>query len=732
MSGRETEGGLTILHLLSWLNYGGVESYVIRLGRALRGRGHRVLVASAGGKLLPELEAAGLPHFQLDFTGPRLLSGAGRLRRLLEEQSVDLVHAHNWRAGLVAHLACRRAGVPRLLTIHGVRRPFLRRSVFYWSDPVAVVSEASRDNLVRDFGLPAERVVVTRIGVDCEQFRPGPPDGDLLRELGLAEGAPRVVHVSRFSRGKAKVARALIACLPELESTVPGVELLLAGEGPERDAIAGLAEEMNARLGRRAVIALGGRRDVPRLLSLASAVAATATAALEAMAAGKPVIAAGKGGYVGPVCPHNLEAAERSCFGDHGRAAPLRAETLARDLAALLRDPDEMRRAGEFCRETARARHSMPRVAKQMESLYRRVVCDPAEVRRLVVFHLNQIGDLMFTLPALKALRAHFPHAHITSVLRAHLAGLVAHSGFVDQVVPRPAGGPAAALALGRRLRRTRPDLAITLSQSATMALCAWWSGAPHRVGYVDSDLARLLTHRVQVRGIPCPEKVLRLLRALMAPVEKRDYVGLVRLAERDRAAGERMLEECGCEGAGPLIALAPGEAGTRPYKAWFPERFAETARGLAEALDARLVVVGGEGDRALGEQILAGLGARGCNLAGKTSPAQLAAVLGRCDLLIGIDSGPMHLAAAMGRPVAALFGPTDPGRTGPMGEGHEVIFHRQECWRPCIHPMIPKSCDRRCMEAITVDEVIAAAGRIIARGGARGAKEEGGVRPPH
>jgi ADP-heptose:LPS heptosyltransferase len=69
-----------------------------------------------------------------------------------------------------------------------------------------------------------------------------------------------------------------------------------------------------------------------------------------------------------------------------------------------------------------------------------------------------------------------------------------------------------------------------------------------------------------------------------------------------------------------------------------------------------------------------------------------------------------------MGKPVVGLFGPTDPNRTGPMGEGHEIIFHQQKCWRPCIHPMIPKSCDRRCMEAITVEEVLAAAERIIAR----------------
>jgi ADP-heptose:LPS heptosyltransferase len=90
--------------------------------------------------------------------------------------------------------------------------------------------------------------------------------------------------------------------------------------------------------------------------------------------------------------------------------------------------------------------------------------------------------------------------------------------------------------------------------------------------------------------------------------------------------------------------------------------------------------------------------------------------VLAECDLLIGIDSGPMHVAAAMGRPVVALFGPTDPRRTGPQGEGHEVIFHQQECWRPCVHPVTPDCGHRNCMMAITPEEVLAAARRVLAR----------------
>jgi lipopolysaccharide heptosyltransferase II len=505
--------------------------------------------------------------------------------------------------------------------------------------------------------------------------------------------------------------------MERLAGQVAGVELVLVGQGPQEGAVAEAAEEVNRRLGRRAVLALGGRGDVERVLPLGDVAVGTATVALEGMACGRPLVAAGKAGYLGVVGPESLERAEESCFGDHGRLDPVTPERLAADVGELLADREEAGRLGEFGRRTAESRYSVSRLAEEVEGIYRGALCEREGVGRIVVFHLNQIGDLVFALPALKALREAFPEAHITSVLRPYLAGLVEHSGFVDEIVHRPTGGPWRAAGLGLRLRGARPDVAVVFSQSATMALCARLSGARHRVGYVDSDLSRLLNHRIQVRGIPCPEKVMRLLAGLGLEAEKRDYVGLIRVSEGDEEAGERKLAECGMQGDGPVVALAPGEAGGRPYKSWSAEGLREVARRLAEEERARLVMVGSGKDRALGDEIMSQVAAgQQCNLAGRTTPAELAAVLARCDMLIGIDSGPMHVAAAMGRPVVGLFGPTDPYRTGPQGEGHEVIFHRQECWGPCVHPVTPKCVERRCMSAITVDEVLDAARRILAR----------------
>ncbi len=711
------ESGLTILQVLSRLNYGGVESYAIRLARGLAQRGHRVIVASHGGQLVSELEASGIEHIPISFAGARMLPGAWKLSRIIEREHVDIVNAHNWRAGAVTHLACRRAGVPFILTIHGTRDPVNRYTVFYWSERVAVVSEASRRNLVDGFGLPADRVIKTIIGVDCDRFRPVEPDAALAAELGVTPGAPRVVHVSRFSHSKVPVALAAIAAMEQVARDVPGVELLLVGQGPEESEVELAARCMNESLRRRAVFALGGRGDVSRILPLGDVVIGTASVALEAMACGLPLVAAGKGGYFGVVRPQNLDEAERSCFADHVDITEVTPEALARDLTNLLCDPLEAKRLGAFGREAAEARWSVASLTADVEALYREALSERSQVKRVLVFHLNQIGDLMFTLPALKALREAYPTAHITSVARPHLAGLLSASGFVDEIHHRPPGPLHTAIGLGMELRRNRPDLAIAFSQSATMALCARISGARRRVGYVDSNLPRLFTHRIQVRGIPSPEKVMRLVRGIGLQLRKTDYVGLVDLPEEDRQYADRLLEEADLQGGGPLIALAPGESGGKPYKAWTAEGFSQVAQRLQRDFSARLLVVGSEGDARLGHQILAAVAPRhGSNLAGRTTPSQLAAVLDRCDLLIGIDSGPMHVAAAMGTPVVALFGPTDPRRTGPQGEGHEVIFHEQECWGPCVHPLTPTCGHRNCMMAITPDEVLAAALRVLDR----------------
>jgi ADP-heptose:LPS heptosyltransferase/glycosyltransferase involved in cell wall biosynthesis len=695
---------VTVLQLLPSLNYGGVETYVIRLSAGLVRRGHRVIIASSGGPLAEKCRRAGIRIVRLSMLGLGPPLAVLHLVRLIGREQVDLVNAHNWTAGAVGYLAARWAKVPFVLTIHGLRSPARRRLTFYWSKRVVVVSEKSRQHLVERFGLDPRRVVCGFIGVDTEEFAPRPASPAVRRLLGLEPSGPVVVHISRFSRGKAPVALALIEAGPALAAVSPGLQILLIGDGPLSQGMQRAAEQMNRLLGRRAVIVQLSRSDIPDVLALGAVVVGTATVALEALACAKPVVAAGKGGFVGTLTPENIESAAATSFGDHaepGELPTVTAAALSGALVPLLTDANLRDSLGRAGREHVAARLSASHLAHHIEQVYREAIA-PYKWNRVVLFHLNQIGDLLFCLPALRALRAAFPSATIASVVRPYLVPLLSCSPYVDEIIPRaPTTAPAPLIRLIARLRRLAPGLAVNFSSSAATTALAWICRAPQRIGFIDAGLSRLLTLRVQAKGVPHPAKVARLAKAAGAPVPDLSYVGLLAISQQDFDQAATLLESEGVREGEPLVALAPGASGRRRHKAWTVAGFAEVAQRLWEHYGFKSLIVGSGEDVTVAQRIAARMSAPVAVLAGKTTTGVLAAVLSRCRLTVAIDSGPMHVAAAMGCPVVALFGPTDPALTGPHGRGH------------CVVQAAPGPA-RRAMATITVDQVLAAAAEVL------------------
>jgi heptosyltransferase-2 len=162
------------------------------------------------------------------------------------------------------------------------------------------------------------------------------------------------------------------------------------------------------------------------------------------------------------------------------------------------------------------------------------------------------------------------------------------------------------------------------------------------------------------------------------------------------------VLKDLGISEGKPLIGMNPG-ATYGLAKCWYPDRFGKLGKRLAEKWQARILLFGKEEERPIADEILQYLGTDGIDLTGKTGLLQLAALLERCTLLVTNDTGTMHMATAVGIPVAALFGSTPPLATGPWGEGHVVVRRDVPC-SPCWKRICPK--DHRCMELITVDEV--------------------------
>jgi len=335
---------------------------------------------------------------------------------------------------------------------------------------------------------------------------------------------------------------------------------------------------------------------------------------------------------------------------------------------------------------------------------------DFGRVRCIAVFHLNQMGDLIFSLPLLANLRQGFPRARIVSVLRPHLRDLWAMSGLGDEFLVRDRQARLAnLLPLARALRKRSPALCVLQTQSLEPAVLARMSGAPARVGFRIAWWDRLfLTHVVPKDTPPSVANNLRLGEAAGAPAIRRDYVGLLRPPAGERIRMMRRLAQHRVTARTRLIVLAPGASAGRALKLWTDDGFAQVADHFASQPETAVAFVG---QSALSGR-LQRMSRHILDFTGRTTVPELAALLDRADVVVSVDSGPLHMAAAMATPVVGIYGPTDPALTGPMGLGHRVVRLGVPC-SPCHLNECPIG--RVCMEHLPASLVIQAAEEALA-----------------
>ena len=324
---------------------------------------------------------------------------------------------------------------------------------------------------------------------------------------------------------------------------------------------------------------------------------------------------------------------------------------------------------------------------------------------RIVCFHLNQIGDLAFSLPALKCVRDGFPGARITSVVRPPAKELLECTGLADEVLVRSGGLNLRKIRLARELACRGFDLAVVFSQSAECALLAYLTRAPRRIGFVNTSFGWLLSERVAFRHPPSTENNLRLIEAAGCAITKMDYVGLLKPSPAMIERGERVLAENGIGRDDRTIAFAPGTSGRRRLKEWTDCGFADVARHIVSK-GLKVIVLGTVPATGIVQERPEIL-----DLSGRTNLGDAVGILARCEALVAVDSGILHLCAALGKPVVGLYGPSAPAVTGPQGEGHVILISGAEC-SPCDQGECRFS--RKCMTDIDPNDVAAAVDTVL------------------
>jgi len=350
------------------------------------------------------------------------------------------------------------------------------------------------------------------------------------------------------------------------------------------------------------------------------------------------------------------------------------------------------------------------------------------------------LGDVLMTTPVIAALRRAYPQARITYAVGAWSRSVLVGNPNIDDFVDCGAvgSGPyrlADYLALAQDLRRRQFDLAVVLDRSPALGFLAFLAAIPRRVG-LDSG-GRGFAHTVRVAvdwQHPKHEADLYLdrVRALSLPVvnPRLEFFPAV----SDRAWAAALLTSCQPvpETRYPLpatrsfVAIHPGGAAnpgmTLLAKRWQPEGFAAIADRLVETYGAQIILVGAPSDAEAAEAVRAAMHHEPLVLVGKTTLGQLAALYENCMLMLGNDSGVMHLAVAVGIPVVAVFGPSDARVYGPYGPKGIAVRKDAQCFGRCFLPGrgIAVRCDRRCIAGVTVDDVWAAVQTVLQRGEAQ------------
>ncbi len=338
--------------------------------------------------------------------------------------------------------------------------------------------------------------------------------------------------------------------------------------------------------------------------------------------------------------------------------------------------------------------------------------------KRILIVRTDRIGDVLLSTPVIKVLRETYPHAYIAMMVSPYAKDIVEGNPYLDEVIIYDKEGKhrswRRSLKFARNLKKKRFDLALILHPTNRVHLVTFFAGIPRRVGY-DLKLGFLLTDRVkhtkQLGEKHELEYNLDLARYL--GIEPQDKNLFMPIKQESGKWVKELFRQEGIKDGDKLLAVNP--AASCPSKVWPAVRFAEAIDRLIEKYGFKVLVLCGPKDMKLAQELIGRMHKPAINLAGKTSVSQLASLLERCRLFISNDSGPVHVASAVGTPVISIFSRAQAGlspqRWGPRGI-KDIVLHKKVGCVECLAHNCTK--ELACLKAITVEDVLNAADAIL------------------
>ncbi len=751
----------TILYISdsSRMNLGGQVSLFNLIKRLDRDRYAPLALCPEPGPLADHLKSHGCPVFLLapcsgkNKSALRLGRWLSGLRRIVREQGVDLVHTDRPVTTFLAALACRPLGVP--VVWHA--RVSARDAIFDRINPLLVsriigVSDAVGERFTKRGRLFARYRTIYN-GVDCEKFSPQISAAPFRKEMGVRDGEALIGTVAQLIPQKG--IRDFILAASRVVKQNGKCRFVLIGTGENA-----FEEEMRALVRQegieRHLSFVGYRDDMPDVLAgldvlvLASwdRVEGLPRVVIESMASGKPVVGTSVAGIsetvedgvtgllVAPGDPAALadaigrivDAPELgAAMGAAGRARCEQRFSAAAYVQAvemlyeeiLEKDMGSRHRTGFAGGRPPAGRARIKKLYLSIRTALLRSVRPllrrgrkgllPAAPAKILVITQPRLGDAVLSIPVLAALRKRYPAAKISALANSYVRALYERVPAIDVVVPLPTGKGGtrrtALPSLSRRLQTEKFDLVIDLNTDGSLesAYLARFAGGGYSLGYEGSGRGVFFDHAVALPEEPLP--FVDLVLGLLAPLGVETDERMPRLAmEEDRVQTVRTA----LTGAAPsmetrFIGLHPGAH--HPTQRWPLSFFAALADRIVASRTGRVVLFAGphEWDQVL--QIHELMRETPIVTPASLGLNDLAAWLSIMELLVCNNSGPLHLAAAVGTPTLSFMGPTNAVQWWPVGEGH-VVLRRDEL--PCIgcNSGVCRIGSHDCMQGISPDEV--------------------------
>lgn len=330
-------------------------------------------------------------------------------------------------------------------------------------------------------------------------------------------------------------------------------------------------------------------------------------------------------------------------------------------------------------------------------------------MQKILIIKLRYIGDVLLATPTARAIKAARPDVQITMLVNRGTEDVLLGNPDLDEVLILHKGSLVEQWRLISHVRGARFDTVIDLTDGDRSAWLSRLSGAHMRIGFNDEQRwrGRLYSHVVRSAACHRIERDQEVLRPLGIPAV--DNIPRLFLSPDDERQAAGLLARHGMAPTSPFAILQPGARYW--FKAWPAERFASLADRLAGTFGYRVVICGSEQDRQVATHIASLAVTKPIVFAGEASLRVFASLAEKAALFVGNDSGAMHIAAAFGTPIVALFGPSNPAEWGPRGSRAEVIYKGVDC-RSCFHPACGRG-EQNCMRQISVDEVLMAVRRV-------------------